>query len=695
MMASKQLGKLRQWAGEVISSRDKTTVSEEFAELERDIELRREGALKLLATSESYQKVLSKKKKCDAFADGEKLLPVNALGVVMVLHGEEFGEDSALGASLVSLGRAHCRVATLQESFALAFKDTFINSIEKFTNEIKEYDVQRKKLDSRRLSYDAAVTKVEKMKSNKKEKERKDAEEEMERAKERYEETSEEVQAHMHAIQENEGNQLRELSSFLDLEITFVEQYLGELMDVKSEWFSSNAENAQSTFVPRPAHNFTRRDSIRSKKSSSSAMGCSESPENVRPSMSRRNSAQKSHDENASRILSRQTSYSSSRKRADSTNTNEEKSDKEKDKEKDGQKGNKMLNVADWATSAVGSAVGSVTGRNKKGREKFAFLHGDEGEKEEEFGEDKNSSTKRFQAITKKLSREKALSESQKTQGRILRPRSLRDRKIATALYSFQGSNDELSFEAGDEIIVVNEVLDDWWMGELRGKTGLFPTTHVEVSIIRYTPPRKSAAKNSSTCRSEDDAKKSLADAVSLCGSASDQEDHDLGKRPLSPNYDPNPFYGGVPVDTMSIISFSGGDNDKSGPPVLQKNISLSPPTLSANSSSWSKAREPPPIPDRPGTHSNGSPPTKKAPPPPPPRRTTVGAFTSLSVPARVPKANSSQPVTRTSSQSSSDIHDRSPFDSVADLRTVKRCGNFMQNPLQAKGMCNNCFHFH
>ena len=54
------------------------------------------------------------------------------------------------GSSLIKLGRAHCKVATLQEGYALTFKDTFIASIEKFTNEIKEYDMQRKKLDSRR-----------------------------------------------------------------------------------------------------------------------------------------------------------------------------------------------------------------------------------------------------------------------------------------------------------------------------------------------------------------------------------------------------------------------------------------------------------------------------------------------------------------------------------------------------------------
>jgi hypothetical protein len=54
------------------------------------------------------------------------------------------------GASLVKLGRAHCKVATLQEAFALTFKDTFLASIERFKEDIKEYEALRKKLDSRR-----------------------------------------------------------------------------------------------------------------------------------------------------------------------------------------------------------------------------------------------------------------------------------------------------------------------------------------------------------------------------------------------------------------------------------------------------------------------------------------------------------------------------------------------------------------
>jgi len=50
------------------------------------------------------------------------------------------------------------------------------------------------------------------------------------------EETAEDLRAHMHAIQENEFSQLKDLGSFLDLEINFVQHYFDVLREVKSEW---------------------------------------------------------------------------------------------------------------------------------------------------------------------------------------------------------------------------------------------------------------------------------------------------------------------------------------------------------------------------------------------------------------------------------------------------------------------------
>ena len=50
------------------------------------------------------------------------------------------------------------------------------------------------------------------------------------------EETLEDVRVRMISIQENEVIQLRELTNFLDLEITFVKSYLDELQKVRAGW---------------------------------------------------------------------------------------------------------------------------------------------------------------------------------------------------------------------------------------------------------------------------------------------------------------------------------------------------------------------------------------------------------------------------------------------------------------------------
>jgi hypothetical protein len=114
---------------------------------------------------------VAKKKRSDALDEAEKLLPVDALGTVMLTHGEQFGDDRAFGAylssprisrlrafgwlwykgsSLARLGRAHCKVATLQDAYALTFHDTFLRSMQSFADEIGEYDHLKKKLESRR-----------------------------------------------------------------------------------------------------------------------------------------------------------------------------------------------------------------------------------------------------------------------------------------------------------------------------------------------------------------------------------------------------------------------------------------------------------------------------------------------------------------------------------------------------------------
>ena len=50
-----------------------------------------------------------------------------------------------------------------------------------------------------------------------------------------------------------------------------------------------------------------------------------------------------------------------------------------------------------------------------------------------------------------------------------------------SAIYTYVAQyEDELSFEAGDTVIVQAKEEADWWRGECKGKTGVFPSNYVE-----------------------------------------------------------------------------------------------------------------------------------------------------------------------------------------------------------------------
>lgn len=57
------------------------------------------------------------------------------------------------------------------------------------------------------------------------------------------EEITEDVRARMISIQENEIEQLRDLTSFLDTETRFIQQYLDVLKEAKSEWVDESVSH--------------------------------------------------------------------------------------------------------------------------------------------------------------------------------------------------------------------------------------------------------------------------------------------------------------------------------------------------------------------------------------------------------------------------------------------------------------------
>ncbi|EMD32803.1 hypothetical protein CERSUDRAFT_143382 [Gelatoporia subvermispora B] len=708
-MASRQLGKLRQWAGEVISSRDRTIVTEEFRELEQDIELRRQGIWKLHIVSEEYRDYLSKKKQSEALEDAEKMLPMDALGVVMIQHGEEFGEDSAYGVSLMNYGRAHCKIAALQETFAMTLEDTYLASIRRAEDEIKEYHSQRKKLESRRLSYDAALTKLEKVRSSKKvkEQEKAEAEDECETAKSRYEETAEDVRARMYAIQENEVAQLHELTQLLDNEMRFVTQYLDVLQETKAHWIDEASLMKLEPSRPLgPTHHFVRTTegsrpgSVRSQKSSLSRKikHSESSSDETTDDEDTRNGASltRRKSEAGSKAPSRPQSRAS-RKRSDSTATAA--SEKEK-----ADKGSRRISVAGWASSAVSS----LTGHGKKDKDKFASLRDHEESSDDEdhaaeAGAEIKRPTSALSSSSRKSKHQKAKSTtnspvaSPQLPSRV--PKALQSataRKVAVALHDFNAaSSDELSLKVGDRVTVLNEVTDGWWMGECNGRSGLFPTTYTEVisstSSLPLKPPlpqRPPVLARLLVGRTPPSLEDGSSRQTLVNSELSDAGDH----HPFGDHYvaEASPTLG-----QFGAVDAASSDDE-------QHHLMPSRRSPSIDDSQTPKQPIVRPTLTRRPTDSSSTPPAKKAPPPPPPPRRSTLSLTPGSTPPPIPSrapvglGRSSQSSSASSLPSAGAVTlDHSPFDSPRDTMQDTDCHNFKQYPAMPQGVCSNCFQIH
>ncbi|THH03153.1 hypothetical protein EW145_g6487 [Phellinidium pouzarii] len=733
-MASKQLGKLRQWAGEVISSREKTQPSSEFMAIEKDIEVMKGGIEKLHVASTDYLEYISRTAQSEAVVSNDLMMSTEALGVVMIGYGENLGDGGALGRSLSMFGRARCRIAAMQNIYAVTFADTFLMHLTRSISEFEDYAVRRKKLESRRLAYDAAISKAEK--AFKKEKDKKEAEDELQKARLRYEEMSDEMRECMDAIRDREAVHQRQLRNFLDLERNFVEQYLETLKEVQLEWpeadYSPNQKSGSAFVSP---HTFSR-ISTRSSDSKDSSDVKQAPPIPSRFGARRSNHSLQSTDSNGKKVavgehenetssvsdeemtasrpfsqLSRKTSAKSSRpssrqskvrSRSGSVTTTASTVAANMIDDTTSVKSNgKHKKTASGVASWVGDAMTSVMGRNKSrisDKENFSAL-GDETE-DEDLADNDNANERR----SRRLSNHSTKSA---------------EKKLMKALYDFSGSSDELSFRAGDEIIVLHEVLDDWWLGEAGGRKGLFPTNYAVMVKTNSTASRSKNASSSSIIGlsqltrtnklslEERESRRTLVDASDTDFSTGEDENDgesvtewrpyvdvsDHGAAADIPNHRTD--YGVGDTEFQKKLSVSLGKLDLQGlssNPVESTGRPIEISTYSPNGSPV-KRMPPPPPPKRRMSVAKPS-----GPPPLPMRNLAIGRTQSTSsVPnALVPPAMKSR---HAHSESSSPFESQSElsFDAVATTYTPSSCGacgctDFIEDPFRLGGqhLCAN-----
>ncbi|PVG00117.1 BAR-domain-containing protein [Serendipita vermifera] len=686
-MASKQLGKLRQWAGEKITSEKKTVATEEFKDMEVEVERRRLGLEMVYDSSQSYYRYLTKKK--EGVDNEQKLLPIETLGRIMVTHGEEFGTESAYGHSLTALGKAHVKMASIQEQFADSFHSLFLTRIESALAEFAQYQALRKKLKSRRLAYDAAVSHSQKQ--FRKEKEKTDAEEEVTRARTRFEEISTDVQNQMEKIQDGELEQFRDLSRLLDMETKFVEGWLNALRDIKEDWpANSEVYRVQTSKARAPTHVMQ------------SSITATPSDSNARPTVD--------YDSNESEDSesSRRNRPPHQRSTSVATATSQ----------------GRKSSMSNWATAAVPSFLR----RERSGN--FEALDGNDGGDEDKPIVAKDSAptltrsrSGRAAAPPPPRSRaQSSLSEphsSSKHNSPKLPPRNLPGMekelgaKVMRALHSFKGDEDELSIEPGDEITVISEPSETWWMGECKGKKGLFPVNYTEEMPKRPPLPARPSGL-STVARTGHSQPASPVQEFPIFRSRSNSAN--LGRH-QSPSFDDEPF--GDHHSALSPIAHSPDYRQVQHSDVDDHDDEhrlVNPPGSRGDTGSRNNG-----VGSSPGnvvrqlTRSFSG---KKAPPPPPPTRkptststhkvtssTSNSANASPFIRPTTPKWESSPKVKNERSLTDS----KSPFDeaygetdnhsfnsfSISNKCAHCQCDDFQQSLFKQDGYCNSCFHSH
>ncbi|KAF7433811.1 hypothetical protein PC9H_005777 [Pleurotus ostreatus] len=355
------------------------------------------------------------------------------------------------------------------------------------------------------------------------------------------------------------------------------------------------------------------------------------------------------------------------------------------DKEKN-DKSPKKLGVSGWV------------GWGKKTKD-FSTLDGDEMTEREAGDNDKQVHHKASSSSFSRRFKDSLSTTSPKVPPRVLKTPSQHDLKTVRALYDFNGSSDELSFKVGDEIVVVNEVLEEWWMGELGGRKGLFPTSYTTVvpatQSRKPSPPLRNPLQKSpktkrlSISSEEGAVQRPLIHDASEASELEDEE-HILSGRLVS---SASPFYlpganndsSGTEDDDLNDRvakwkhDVNGGSNDS---------LSHAKATVETTSSPFHPQ---PPLLRRADTSSGIK---KTPPPPPPPRRHSTNLLTSPPLPPRKPASTSSSSMLDVTPNASNNNvgYDVSPFESTSELAG---CSQFRQNPFKPKGTCSNCFQFH
>ncbi|KAI8059453.1 hypothetical protein BC940DRAFT_313711 [Gongronella butleri] len=226
-------------------------------------------------------------------------------------------------------------------------------------------------------------------------------------------------------------------------------------------------------------------------------------------------------------------------------------------------------------------------------------------------------------------------------------------RKQQKAVYDFQGETaDELSFQVGDVITVIDTVDEGWWIGEMDAlgtkKRGIFPVVYTApMAPTAAAPPMPATRPVLTSNSSSTTTMTNTGNGYPVIATYIQEEPHDMDDDPYASADSPFTDRAAPPTSAAAPPSF----NYLRG--------TTTPPASAVNSPAATRRTAPAPPIARSNTARSYSSSTRTPPPPPPSR----GASTNATMAAVGP------------------CHDCG-------------CDDFTANVFK-KGQCNNCFHKH
>ncbi|QSL65807.1 hypothetical protein MERGE_000085 [Pneumocystis wakefieldiae] len=235
----KKIGRLGQWTKEMLGREQRTQTTDEFKELEQEMQMRHEGVDNIYNCINQWAKSLFNRR------EDRKHTLMDLFSQALLSFGEKFSPESVYGQGLLKYGSAHKEISKEQERFINGVSNGVLESMERSLVQFKAYQTARKKLESRRLTYDSVSNRFIKTK-----KEDPRIEEELRAAKAKYEEACESIYDRIYSIQQAETTQLNDLTLLLDLELRYYERCFMIIQNLKESWAEiSNSYEANSKYV--------------------------------------------------------------------------------------------------------------------------------------------------------------------------------------------------------------------------------------------------------------------------------------------------------------------------------------------------------------------------------------------------------------------------------------------------------------